>query len=197
MKQPKGPQQFTDEAKLSYFQAFTQETDRSVAILSAIYLDNLLGSYILSTFYVQDANALLLFNDDKMLQSFHNKICLAYHLGLIPDPIYNDLKTICTIRNIFAHQTPADLTFNKEIIVNKTKLFAQIPDGVKSIYSSKTKFMLVVVQIGACLNTWTSIVAKQKVKSYVEALDLAPKDYKSMILTPDEIKKVLGTSGLD
>jgi hypothetical protein len=90
------------EQEDAFFEVFSKETDRGLAIASICYLDNMLEKLIKAA-YRKDQRIKMLFKDNQILQSFYNKVCIAYFSGLIPRVVFDDLKLIGEIRNRFAH----------------------------------------------------------------------------------------------
>jgi hypothetical protein len=79
------------------------ENDRSLAIVGAALIDELLAD-LLETFFIDNAKvceSLLSFSGP--IGAFGVRNQLAYALGLIDKPTYNDIKLIQKIRNKFAH----------------------------------------------------------------------------------------------
>ncbi len=169
--------------------SMSKETDRALAVLSAIYLDNILERLI-RTAYIKDKKIGQLFKNNQLLQSFYNKINIAYFSGLIPEVIYHDLKIICEIRNKFAHSIIGNTSFDNEIISEKINEFSQLPRNVIKLYPPKLKFNLIVVHIGALLMVDIEMLARVKPPTFVELLRLSSLDYPNMILTPEEIASI-------
>lgn len=99
------------------------ESDRASAVLSAAYLDEMLGKLI-ESFMVDDNKAVdALLSSSKPyapLGSFSAKIIMAYCLGLIDKIQYDDLNVIKRIRNLFAHGLHG-LSFQSKQISDETK----------------------------------------------------------------------------
>ena len=72
------------EERPTFFDAFDKETDRGLAIVSVCFLDNMLEKLIRAV-YRKDPRIKILFKDNQILQSFYNKVCIAYFSGLIPE----------------------------------------------------------------------------------------------------------------
>ena len=64
-----------------FFNVFGKETDRGLAIASVCYLDSTLEKLIKAA-YRKDQRIKILFKDNQILQSFYNKVCIAYFSGL-------------------------------------------------------------------------------------------------------------------
>lgn len=106
------------EERESFFEAFSHETDRGLAIAAVCYLDNILEKLIRAA-YIQDPKVSSLFGNNQILQAFYNKICISYFSGLIPEAVYHDLILVGEIRNKFAHGILANLKFSDETIAKK------------------------------------------------------------------------------
>jgi len=94
------------ELMLNLTKEFQGETDRAAAVLSAAYLDHLLGELIAASMAVEHSKVdKLLYRDGHgPLGSFSAKIDTAYCLGLLSEDEYSDLHSIRHIRNDFAHK---------------------------------------------------------------------------------------------
>lgn len=79
------------------------ESDRSVVILAASFLEQILEGYIRSKL-VDASPVAKLFDGYAPLATFAAKIDVSFALGLIPVHIYDDLRTIKKLRNLFAHK---------------------------------------------------------------------------------------------
>ncbi len=136
------------EERAAFFDAFDKETDRGLAIVSVCFLDNMLEKLIRAV-YRKDPRIKILFKDNQILQSFYNKVCIAYFSGLIPEALYDDLKLVGEIRNKFAHSVPETMSFNDVSIAQKIDRFKQIPPDYKNKYSPRLKFLLITVHMGS------------------------------------------------
>jgi len=106
------------EEREAFFEAFKKETDRGLAIVTVCFLDNMLEKLIRAV-YRKDPRIKILFKDNQILQSFYNKVCIAYFSGLIPEAVYDDLKLVGEIRNKFAHSVLETLSLNDVSIAQK------------------------------------------------------------------------------
>lgn len=93
------------------FQILTKGPDFSTAMVGASYLDACLDALLRAVLHESTVTDKLLAADGGSLGSFAARADLAYVLGKIPKPLYQDLKDIATIRNIFAH-THLNVDFN-------------------------------------------------------------------------------------
>ncbi len=173
-----------------YFQSLESETDRGTAILSAILLDDLLEQLIQASF-IKDPRVKQLFKNDHALQSFYTKINLAYFAGLIPKPIFEDLKLVCEIRNKFAHSIVSDPKFTNAIVTRLIDHFSQIPESLRKKYPPKLKFILVVSHIAALLLLWNKFITEFGMPNLVNLLKLEEKNWSDTILEPEEIRSII------
>jgi DNA-binding MltR family transcriptional regulator len=80
-----------------------KQADRAVAIVGAAYVDLVLRDAI-STKLLRDEELMaLLFENRGPLQEFGSRIQMTYALGLCGRAAYDDLRTIKSVRNAFAH----------------------------------------------------------------------------------------------
>jgi len=173
-----------------YWQSLQGETDRGGAVLYAILLDGLLEKLLQASF-IKDSRVKLLFKDDHILQSFYAKINLAYFAGLIPKPIFEDLKLICRIRNKFAHSVVSDPKFTNAAIARLINQFSQIPESLRETYPPRLKFYLVVQHIATLLLAWTKLIDASGLPNLVNLLKLEEENWSDAILKPDEIRSVI------
>jgi len=173
-----------------FWKAHENASDRAVAIVSAILLDNFLERLI-KTSYVKDPNVNIIFKDEHILRSFYTKISIAYFSGLIPKDFYHDLKLICDIRNKFAHDVVADLKFDDERIVRRINQFSQISEELVKIYPPKLRFALNVSHIAGLLLAWCQFLSKVRLPNLVETLKLKEKQFAEYILTPEQLQNIL------
>ena len=177
------------EERAAYFDAFAKETDRGLAITSVCFLDNMLEKLIRAV-YRKDPRIKILFKDNQILQSFYNKVCIAYFSGLIPEACYHDLKLVGEIRNKFAHSVLETMSFNDVSIAQKIDRFEQTPPDYKKEYPPRLIFLLITVHMGAFI------------QGYREGLKLAPMNtvrmintdvatLRGLILTPPAIKELM------
>jgi DNA-binding MltR family transcriptional regulator len=173
-----------------FWKAHESASDRAVAIVSAILLDNLLERLI-KTSYVKDPKVNTIFKDEHILRSFYTKVSIAYFSGLIPKAFYHDLKLICDIRNKFAHDVVADLKFDDERIVRRINQFSQINEELAKIYPPRLRFTLTVSHIAGLLLAWCQLLSKVRLPNLVETLKLKEKQFAKYILTPEQLQNIL------
>ena len=136
------------EERAPFFDEFDKETDRGLAIVAVCFLDNMLEKLIRAV-YRKDPGVNKLFKDNQILQSFHNKVCIAYFSGLIPQALYYDLKLLGEIRNKFAHSVLETVNFSDAAIAQKIDRFKQIPIDYNNKYHPKLRFILITSHMGA------------------------------------------------
>jgi DNA-binding MltR family transcriptional regulator len=79
-------------------------SDRAAALLGGAWLDVRLRA-LLERFFVDDQEVVAtVFESNGVLEAFGGRIRLAYCLGLISRPEFDDLVWIQNIRNAFAHE---------------------------------------------------------------------------------------------
>jgi len=92
------------------------ESDRSVVILAASFLERNLEDYIRQKF-VDAPLVSKLFEGYAPLATFAAKIDIAFALGLIPVHVHDDLQTIKKLRNLFAHKADS-LSFSTPQVID-------------------------------------------------------------------------------
>lgn len=96
------------------------QTDRSVAIIGAAYVDLVLRDAISARFERREPELLkLIFENRGPLDSFGARIQIGYALGLFSEGVYDDLRAIKEIRNSFAHAAEA-IDFEDPLIAQHT-----------------------------------------------------------------------------
>jgi len=178
----------------SFFEAFSYETDRGFAITAVCYLDNALEKLIRAA-YIEDPKVNSLFGNNQILQTFYNKISIAYFSGLIPEAVYYDLMLVGEIRNRFAHGITANLKFSDENISKKIDRFQELPDTHRH-YPQRLKYTLIVCHLGALLRSHRDALLKVKEHPLlgIKLVDLFKNDVSSLqscILTTDEIEQLM------
>lgn len=178
----------------SFFETFSHETDRGFAVTSVCYLDNALEKLIRAA-YIEDPKVSSLFKNNQILQTFYNKISVAYFSGLIEEPVYHDLMLIGEIRNRFAHGITANLRFSDESINKKIDKFQELPDTHRN-YPPRLKFTLIVCHLGALLRTHRDVllVRDDPLISMIKPARLFKMDIHTLqhcILTPNEIEELI------
>lgn len=155
-----------------FFEELQNESPRAAVIIAGAFLDAQLRD-LLSNFLVDDSKVVDEFlgsdkNPDRPLSSFSSRIKAAYCLGLISKDIYQDLNTVRTIRNRFAHKMHGYTFDDPEIVklCNSLKLAKMITDV--SSYISRTHgsmFVLGVTQLANWLGI--KIIETKKIRRIV------------------------------
>ena len=132
---------YTPEHYGEFQESYANESDRSVGILAATYLEQCLAEFLLLRL-VDHSSSRALFDSFAPLSSFSGKIEIAFAIGLIPEQIYDDLRRIKKIRNLFAHELDA-LTFDSPKISKLCdQFFIPRSDGSRRIASGgRGKFL--------------------------------------------------------
>lgn len=178
------------EERESFFEAFSHETDRGMAIVAVCYLDNILEKLIRAA-YIQDPKVSSLFRNNQVLHAFYNKICIAYFSGLIPQAVYDDLILVAEIRNKFAHGILANLKFSDETIAKRIDKFQQLPPEAKHKYPPRLKYMLIVSHLGAFLRDYRDVLLEMRITRPVELPKPDVYFLQRCILTPHEIEELV------
>ena len=176
------------------FESFSHETDRGYAIMSVCHLDNELEELIRAS-YIKDRKVNILFKNNQILQSFYNKVSIAFCSGLIPKHVYHDLMLVGEIRNKFAHGITANLKLNDKNISEKIDRFQILPDTHQR-FSPRFKLNLVVSFLGGILYGYKeSLLHIQKYPFIgIKLVDFFNEDLESVrnvILTLDEIEQII------
>jgi len=103
---------------IGFFQEYQNETDRAVAVLAAAFLDEELRQLLAGFFINDEKETEGLLGVDRPLGSFSARTAAAYCLGLLSKEDFQDLNTIRSIRNDFAHQLHG-LSFGEPSIAQK------------------------------------------------------------------------------
>jgi DNA-binding MltR family transcriptional regulator len=178
------------EEKEAFFDAFSKETDRGLAIASVCYLDDMLEKLIKAV-YRKDPRIKILFKDNQILQSFHNKVCIAYFSGLIPEALYNDLKLVGEIRNKFAHSVLETVSLNDISIAQKIDKLTQLPPDIKKQYSPRLAFLLVTVHMGSFMRYYREALLGLGMMRIEGISNMDVSTLQGCILTPLQIKELI------
>lgn len=138
------------------------ESDRGVVLISSElihnYLTNLFEKYLILNSKLKDT---LLNNPLAPLNTFSNKIKMAYSLGLIDKNQFNNLECIRKIRNKFAHRI-FDASFDDPEIIgwcnelNITRIPGFDPSNYRHLFYDAAYFL------AGYLQSRTSSIVKQK-----------------------------------
>lgn len=178
------------EEREAFFEAFGKETDRGLAIASVCYLDDMLEKLIRAA-YRKDPRIKILFKDNQILQSFYNKVCIAYFSGLIPEAVYDDLKLVGEIRNKFAHSVLETVSLNDVSITQKIDKLKQLPPDAKKKYPPRFAFLLIVVHIGSLLRGYREGLLELGIMKIGGMFNTDVATLQGCILTPLEIKELI------
>lgn len=174
------------ELSKPFWDALEKESDRAIAVIATCILDTQLEELIRAS-YIKDARVKLLFKSDHILQTYFAKINIAYFSGLIPEPLYNDLKIIAEIRNSFAHQITGNMNFSATNIANKIDKFNLTSKEVDKIFVPKMKFILTIQILVAFLATFKHCLNDFRLPNLVERLKLNDIKWDQMALTKEEL----------
>ena len=182
------------EERELFFKVFSYETDRGFAITAVVYLDNALEKLIRAA-YIQDPKVKSLFGNNQILQTFYNKISIAYFSGLISKPVYHDLLLVGEIRSRFAHGITANLRLSDESISKKINSFQELPDTHHQ-YPERFQFSLIVSHLGALLRAYRDVLLKVTEspllgKRFADLIQNVDDSLRRYILTPDEIEEFM------
>ena len=83
--------------------SYKDESDRSVVILAGSFIEMTLEKYLRMKL-VDSESVAQLFSGYAPLATFSAKIEVGFALGLLPVHVYQDLKVVKKLRNIFAHE---------------------------------------------------------------------------------------------
>ena len=178
------------EERAAFFDAFAKETDRGLAIVSVCFLDNMLEKLIRAV-YRKDPRIKILFKDNQILQSFYNKVCIAYFSGLIPEALYDDLKLVGEIRNKFAHSVLETVSFNDVSIAQKIDRFKQIPPDYKNKYPPRLIFLLITVHMGSFIQGYRYGLLELEPMRIKRMDNIDVSTLRGMILTPLAIEELM------
>lgn len=180
----------SDEKLKPWWEALEKESDRSVGIVAASFLDALLEQMI-RTFYVKDRHVGDLFKNDHMLMTFFSKINIAYYSGYIPKVIYHDLKIICRIRNRLAHGLSSGLDFTDKTLVQLVQACELRPRTMDEVFAPKLKYTLIVQQIADHLLIMTKVAPKLRPPQFVEFLNMEKWNLSEATLTKSKIEEIV------
>jgi DNA-binding MltR family transcriptional regulator len=178
------------EEREAFFEAFQKETDRGLAIASVCYLDDMLEKLIRAA-YRKDPRIKILFKDNQILQSFYNKVCIAYFSGLIPEAVYDDLKLVGEIRNKFAHSVLETVSLSDVSITQKIDKLKQLSPDAKEEYPPRFAFLLIVVHMGSLLRGYREGLLELGIMKIGGMINTDVATLQGCILTPLEIKELM------
>jgi DNA-binding MltR family transcriptional regulator len=122
---------------------YEHDNDREIVIVGCAYIESLIKE-ILKAVFIDDSKEVsdLLSDSTGSLPSLLPRARLLYLLGVIPEPVYKDIKTVGKIRNEFAHKVSASFSDNRiqqlcrNLEWHEQSLFMTAPSGaaVRDIY---------------------------------------------------------------
>lgn len=178
------------EERAAFFDAFAKETDRGLAIVTVCFLDNMLEKLIRAV-YRKDKGINILFKDNQILQSFYNKVCVAYFSGLISEALYYDLKLVGEIRNKFAHSVLETVSFNDVSITRKIDRFKQIPPDYRNKYPPRLIFLLITVHMGSFIQGYRYGLLELEPMTIKRMNNIDVSTLRGMILPPLAIEELM------
>ena len=93
---------------------YEHDNDREVVIVGCAYIESLIKEIVEATFIDDPKEVADLLSESKgVLSGLVPRARLLYLLGVIPELVYKDIKTVGKIRNEFAHKVTASFTDNK------------------------------------------------------------------------------------
>ncbi len=126
----------------AFQQAYEGESDRSVVILAASFIERALEEYIRKKL-VDEPTVSKLFDGYAPLATMAAKIDMAFAIGLLPKHVYEDLRLIKKLRNLLAHE-PKPLSFASTRVSDLCSNFSKIKrsDGtVLELKSGRAQFL--------------------------------------------------------
>ncbi len=132
------------------FDELFKQSDRAVAVVSGSILEEILERMLLAFCLPHPNISKNLFDGLTPLSTFGAKIDISYHLGLINDIEYCDLKLIKRIRNEFAHSIKG-INFDADAIKNRCyelqtlkskKPPKEMMDNIKSVKTGPVKLFV-------------------------------------------------------
>lgn len=166
--------------------------ERGTAIMACCYLDDLLEALLRSA-YIKDKNVDALFKDDRMLQSFFNKISIAYFSGLLPSFIYHDLRLICEIRNRFAHKLVPELTFNANDIKQRILKCELRPQTFEPDFMPMAQYLVIVIELGFYLDRLNYIISHNDPRGCIHygEIDISDTPHEEWAITKEQVLSIL------
>jgi len=93
---------------------YEHDNDREIVIVGCAYIESLIKEILEATFIDDPNEAKALLSDSTgPLSGLVPRARLLYLLGVIPEPVYKDIKTVGKIRNEFAHKVSASFSDNR------------------------------------------------------------------------------------
>jgi hypothetical protein len=176
------------EEQMAHYEEASKElregTDRAVAIVGALYVQDALNGLIVVHLARTDETTMgELYNRDGPLHSFGTATLLAYAMGLIEQSTKTRLDTIRRVRNAFAHAF-RPITFETPAIADACRglLYKPAPDiaailedmGKALHYNAKYQFLQTVFSESRALSAKSLEKAKEVLKVLKEAQSQRP-----------------------
>jgi hypothetical protein len=121
---------------------FMQHVDSalSCALVAGAYIENALGSLLVAALIDGATSHNLLNNPKDILSTYSSRADLCYCMGLIPKEVYNNARTIGTIRNRFAHSHVALDFLDEEVVrlCNQLQLM-EVRDQTSAVFDSQAE----------------------------------------------------------
>lgn len=105
-----------DARTQEFFSVMNEGNDLACVLLGINFLDEILRTMLSTALKKSKVTDAILNPSSGFLGTFSDRRDLVYCLGIIDKKIYNDLRVITEIRNIFAHSFDS-ITFDSEKIV--------------------------------------------------------------------------------
>ncbi|MCX6173402.1 MAG: hypothetical protein NTZ27_01450 [Ignavibacteriales bacterium] len=124
------PRNRKNEEFLSFFNEFTEESDRAAVILGAAKLDLLLYQILQKALRPCPTGQDELMDGDAPLSTFSSKINLIHRMGIISSDFARVLHIIRKIRNTFAHEMASrslDLGSHRDRVAELISPFRHLP----------------------------------------------------------------------
>lgn len=106
-----------DSRMQDFFSIVNDENDLACVLLGVNYLDEILRTILAIRLKKSKVTENILNPSSGFLGTFSARIDIVYCLGIIDKKIYNDLRLITEIRNIFAHSFDS-ISFESPEVVN-------------------------------------------------------------------------------
>ena len=163
-------EELSDDTK-KVFDVLNGESDLACVLIGTSYLSELLANIIEVSFIETSISGKLLDPQGGAIGQFAIRADLAYCLGLINKNVYQDLRVVAAIRNMFAHKHLA-LDFSDKIVKNncgKLKAWRILQHGEEELTElsqeqmrilARNQFNLSVILIGQRIHV--NVLSKKK-----------------------------------
>lgn len=161
-----------DDVKL-ILEEMASESDRSAALIGAALLDTALGTLLKQAMKVKQTQLTSrLFENRGALSDFGSRVAVGVAFGIITETMAEELDTVRSIRNVFAHSV-RKLTFETAaikselyksvwlaIIRDKTNSMEPITENAKSDYVMLVRIAFILLEIELERKGGASLVSK-------------------------------------